>query len=82
MKARSLEKEGFHRLYNMLLNLTIISKVGDDLDIAHVGSVNGQMPYRFDRTVYILYPSKEDPCMGNLQIQKPLLSLKGNFSTL
>ena len=40
MKARSLEKEGFHRLYNMLLNLTtIISKVGDDLDIAHVGNI-------------------------------------------
>lgn len=34
------KKKGFHRLYNMLLNLTtIISKVGDDLDVAHLGSV-------------------------------------------
>ncbi|XP_032126271.1 SCAN domain-containing protein 3 [Sapajus apella] len=67
--------------YDMFHNLTtIINEVGNDLDIAHLRKVISEHLTNLLECFEFYFPSKEDPRIGNLWIQNPFLSSKGNLN--
>nr|XP_012597542.1 SCAN domain-containing protein 3 isoform X2 [Microcebus murinus] len=67
--------------YDMFHNLTtIISEVGNDLDIAYLRKVISEHLTNLLECFEFYFPSKEDPRIGNSWIQNPFLSSKGNLN--
>ncbi|XP_037699832.1 SCAN domain-containing protein 3 isoform X2 [Choloepus didactylus] len=67
--------------YDMFHNLTtVISEVGNDLDIAHLQNVVNEHLTNLLECFEFYFPSKEDLRIGNSWIQNPFLSSKGNVN--
>uniref|UniRef100_F1S1Q2 SCAN domain containing 3 n=1 Tax=Sus scrofa TaxID=9823 RepID=F1S1Q2_PIG len=67
--------------FDMFHNLTtIISEVGNDLDIAHLRKVINEHLTNLLDCFELYFPSKEDPRIGNSWIQNPFLSSKDNLN--
>ncbi|XP_007954681.1 SCAN domain-containing protein 3 [Orycteropus afer afer] len=67
--------------YDMFHNLTtIISEVGNDLDIVHLRKVINEHLTNLLECFEFYFPSKEDPRIGNSWIQNPFLSSKNNLT--
>ncbi|XP_030705544.2 SCAN domain-containing protein 3 isoform X1 [Globicephala melas] len=67
--------------YDMFHNLTtVISEVGNDLDIAYLRKVVNEHLTNLLDCFELYFPSKEDPRIGNSWIQNPFLSSKDNLN--